>query len=209
MWYWLFIKEKTNQFIVLSDEQLDQENRWILIRDDYELISDSFRSVKDAEEYAKTWYRATKLKLETMPVTLKSAGEFVNQHHRHHKSPQGHKFSVALSDGDLMVGVVIAGRPVSRHHDDGYTLEITRCCVKEIYKNGISKLYSSVCQIAKAMGYKKVITYTLVEEPGNSLRASGFNLERVSNGGSWDSLARKRIDKHPTGKKNLWLRKIS
>ncbi|WP_218008520.1 XF1762 family protein [Sutcliffiella cohnii] len=209
MWYWLFIKDKTNQFIVLSDSELKEDGRWILEDDNYELINDGLRSRKEAEFYAKKWYGATKLKLETRPITLKEAGSFVNQYHRHHTSPQGHKFSIAIYDGDLIVGVIIAGRPVARLQDDGVTLEITRCCVKEVYKNGVSKLYAAVCRVAQAMGYKKVITYTLTEETGISMKASNFQLTKVSNGGSWNSKSRKRIDKHPTGTKFLWTKKIS
>lgn len=177
--------------------------------DNYELISDCQRSRKEAEEYAKEWYGATKLKLETRPITLKEASFFVNNHHRHHIAPQGHKFSIALFDGDLVVGVVIAGRPVSRYQDDGVTLEVTRCCVKEVYKNGVSKLYAAAYRAAQAMGYKRVITYTLTKESGVSMKASNFQLTKVSDGGSWNSEARKRVDKHPTGAKYLWTKQVS
>lgn len=208
-WYWLFVKRKTNQYIVYSEEELEMNSRrWILEDDGYEMVHDSLRSQKEAEQYAKEWYEASKLKLETRPITLKKASSFVNQHHRHHVSPQGHKFSIALSDGDETIGVVIAGRPVSRYQDDGTTLEVTRCCVKEVYKNGVSKLYAAVCQAAKAMGFKRVITYTLTEESGISMKASNFHLTRVSTGGSWNSKARQRVDKHPTGSKLLWTREL-
>ena len=40
----------------------------------------------------------------------------------------GHKFSIGAASGDTIVGVVIVGRPVSRHRDDGETLEVTRLC---------------------------------------------------------------------------------
>ncbi|MBL4952067.1 hypothetical protein JK635_07570 [Neobacillus sp. YIM B02564] len=209
MWYWLFIKEKTNQFIILSDNQLHDEGRWILGDDRYELVWDSARSINEAEQYAKERYGATKLKLETRPITLKEACSFVNKHHRHHISPQGHKFSIALFDGELVVGVIIAGRPVSRYQDDGLTLEVTRCCVKEVYKNGVSKLYAAACRVAQAMGYKRVITYTLTIENGSSMRASNFKLERINKGGSWNSRSRVRKDKHPTGTKYLWVREVS
>src|SRR5262249_13579244 len=42
--------------------------------------------------------------------------------------PAGHKFSLAVSQEDEIVGVAIVGRPVSRMLDDGRTLEVTRCC---------------------------------------------------------------------------------
>lgn len=209
MFYWLFINFNTNQFVILSDEELGQEGRWILEDDEYTLVWDSARSIKEAEEYAKRFYNATKMKLNTMPITLKEAAQFVNSYHRHHVAPQGHKFSIGLTDGDSLIGVIIAGRPVARHNDDGFTLEVTRCCVKPTYKNGCSKLYAAVCSIAREMGYKKVITYTLAGEQGSSLKASGFELLGVSRGGSWNCKARKRIDKHPTGKKNVWYKKIS
>ncbi|WP_127059416.1 XF1762 family protein [Bacillus subtilis] len=140
MWYWLFIKEKTNRYLVLADDQVTSKTRWILYQDNYELISDCKRSRKEAELYAEIYYGAKKLKLETRPITLKDACQFVDQNHRHHIGPQGHKFSIGLYDGDIIIGVIIAGRPVSRHQDNGITLEVTRCCVKEAYKNGISKL---------------------------------------------------------------------
>ncbi|MEQ2527604.1 hypothetical protein WMO40_12910 [Bacillaceae bacterium CLA-AA-H227] len=93
MWYWLFIN-KANSFIVLSDEQLREEGRWILEDDGYELISDSFKSSKAAEDYAVQFLGAKKMKLKVHPFTLKKAKLFVDEQHRHHISPQGHKFSI-------------------------------------------------------------------------------------------------------------------
>ncbi|MFJ4642759.1 XF1762 family protein [Streptomyces bobili] len=52
---------------------------------------------------------------------------FVDEIHRHHARPQGHKFSIGLLDATgTRVGVAIVGRPVARHLDDGWTLEVTR-----------------------------------------------------------------------------------
>ncbi len=62
--------------------------------------------------------------LELVPVTLKEANAFVEQHHRHHKPVVGHKFSVAAAMDGRIVGVAIVGRPVSRYLDDGWTLEV-------------------------------------------------------------------------------------
>jgi hypothetical protein len=172
------------------------------------LIWDSARSYKEAVEEAKSFYSASELKLETRPISFREARTFIDEYHRHHVAPQGNKFSIALYDGDLVVGVIIAGRPISRHQDDQLTLEVTRCCVKEAYKNGVSKLYSSVCRVAEAMGYRRVITYTLTDESGASMRASNFKLMKKTNGGSWNSACCQRNDKHPTGPKYLWERQI-
>ncbi|WP_371721843.1 XF1762 family protein [Neglectibacter sp. X4] len=62
--------------------------------------------------------------LEIVPMTLKEANAFVEQKHRHHGPVVGHKFSIGLSNGEEIVGVAIVGRPVARHLDDGWTLEV-------------------------------------------------------------------------------------
>lgn len=64
--------------------------------------------------------------LEVVPITLREANAFVEQNHRHHGPTVGHKFSIGLSDGEKIVGVAIVGRPVARHLDDGWTLEVAQ-----------------------------------------------------------------------------------
>ena len=66
--------------------------------------------------------------LSLVPVSLKTANAFVAVHHRHHKPTTGHKFSIGCECDGQLVGVVIAGRPVSRYLDDGRTLEVNRLC---------------------------------------------------------------------------------
>ena len=71
---------------------------------------------------------------DIVPISLKEANEYVTEHHRHHKAVRGCKFCVALKSDDEIVGVAICGRPVSRHLDNGETLEINRLCTNG-YKN--------------------------------------------------------------------------
>lgn len=130
---------------------------------------------------------------------------FVRNHHRHHKPPQGGLFAIgcAVDGSDAPCGVVIVGRPVSRILDDGWTCEVTRCCTTG-EKNACSMLYGAAWRAAKAMGYKKMVTYTLEEEGGASLRASGARLIGQAGGGSWNCRSRPRVDKHPTQMKFRW-----
>ena len=122
-----------------------------------------------------------------IPISLKEANEFVEAHHRHHHKVVGHKFSIAASDGNKIVGVAIVGRPVSRILDDGKTLEVTRLCTDGTY-NACSFLYSRAAKIAKEMGYHKIITYILESELGTSLKASGWHLEKDNaGGGDWNT----------------------
>ena len=144
--------------------------------------------------------------LELQPITYNEACEFIKLHHSHHLPPQGWKFGVGCNDCVRVVGVITVGRPVSRYRDDGWTLEITRCCTDGTTKNVASKLYGAAQRAVFAMGYKKVITYTLTEETGTSLRASGFKVIGEIKGGTWNRKKRPRVDKHPTGNKTLWMR---
>jgi hypothetical protein len=136
-----------------------------------------------------------------IPLTFKSACEFVNTLHRHHKAPQGHKFSIGLEHEGKLIGVAICGRPVSRHLDNGKTLEVTRLCTDGT-KNACSKLYAASRRIAKEMGYHRIITYILESESGISLLAAGWDNEGTAGGGHWSSASRPRSNtSYPTEKK--------
>ena len=81
-------------------------------------------------------------RLAVTPITLAEANAFVEQHHRHHKPVPGAKFCVAVSQEDVVRGVAIVGRPVARRLDDGWTLEVNRCCTDGT-RNACSMLYAT------------------------------------------------------------------
>ena len=141
--------------------------------------------------------------MELQPITFAEAAEFVRLNHRHHQPPQGHKFSIGVNDGEKVVGVIIVGRPVARALDNDYTAEVTRCCTDGT-KMAASMLYAAAWRAARAMGYRRLITYTLIEEPGTSLVAAGFREIGKTSGGTWNSKNRPRVDKAPIGQKTLW-----
>lgn len=147
-------------------------------------------------------------RLQVRPCTLKQANELVSSLHRHHKPAQGHRFSLALYDGERLAAVAICGRPVARKCDTYYTLEITRCA-SDGTANAISKLYGAICRAARAMGYDAVQTYTLPEEGGASLRASGFEFAGEAGGGAWvHTDGKTRRNDQPTGVKHKWVKKF-
>jgi hypothetical protein len=59
------------------------------------------------------------------------------------------------------------------------------------------------------MGYRRAVTYTLESESGASLKAAGFTLDGVTDGGSWDRPARRRTDKTTTAPKKRWIKNFS
>lgn len=156
------------------------------------------------------------------PIELKDAQAYINQNHRHHQAAHRDKFRIAASDGDIILGVIQVGRPVSRVLDDGHTLEVLRLCTNGD-KNVCSFLYSRAARIAKEMGYSKIITYILETENGTSLKASGWTLEADGVGGvDWNVPSRPREvistqmslfdekPKYPVGtKKQRWVKELN
>lgn len=146
------------------------------------------------------------MSLAVTPINFDEANAFVVQHHRHHKPVVGAKFCIAVSDQEAVRGVAIVGRPVARGLDDGWTLEVNRCCTDGA-RNACSMLYGAAWRVAKALGYGRLITYTLPEEGGASLRASGWQCLGKRGGGNWNTQSRPRIDTAETlsGQKLLWV----
>ena len=141
--------------------------------------------------------------LTLAPIDFRQAAAFVGLHHRHHNPPVGWKFGIAAMDGDRLCGVVMVGRPVARFADDGWTLEVQRCCTDGTH-NACSFLYAAAWRVARNLGYRRLITYTLPEEGGASLRASGWRELYKTPGRSWSVPSRPRVDSHPLGPKTLW-----
>ena len=147
-----------------------------------------------------------KPRLIIIPCELADANAFVCLHHRHHGACVGHKFSLAVIDSENVIrGVAIIGRPVSRHLDNGLTLEVNRVATDGC-SNACSALYGAARRAAFALGYKSLITYVLDTEPGTSLRAAGWRCLGTAGGGSWHTpnSGRPRVDKAPTQMKMKW-----
>jgi hypothetical protein len=150
-------------------------------------------------------------RLSIVPMTWKAANAYVKEHHRHHGTVAGCKFALGVIDENKQLrGVALCGRPVARMLDDGLTLEVNRVATDGC-PNACSALYGAARRVAKAMGYKRAITYILAEEPGTSLRGAGWvpvetrtAYDRIGQGGTWSREGREREDKHPLGKKTRW-----
>jgi hypothetical protein len=142
--------------------------------------------------------------LRVTPVTLTEAKTFVTKHHRHHPAPQGGLFAIAASYDDTVCAVAIIGRPVARMLQDGFTAEVTRLCAIPGNPNACSMLYAAAWRACRAMGYTRLVTYTLTTESGISLKAAGWDIVGEVKGRSWNAPGRPRIDNHPTIDKVRW-----
>jgi hypothetical protein len=146
------------------------------------------------------------MSLRVVPVTFKDASGFVAMHHRHHAPPLGCKFCVgAADDAGVLRGVAIAGRPVAREFDDGQTLEVTRVATDGT-ANACSLLYAACWRASKALGYRRLVTYTQAGESGASLRGAGWRIvaQRPARPG-WDMPSRPRQPRGTDGiPRTLW-----
>lgn len=141
--------------------------------------------------------------LDVVPCTLTDASAFVAQHHRHHRPPRGGLFAVAVAADSAIRGVAIVGRPVARKLQDGWTAEVTRLCTDGT-PNACSILYAAAWRAARALGWRRLVTYTLPEEGGASLRGAGWRCVGEAGGGSWSCASRPRVDRHPLQAKLRW-----
>lgn len=138
--------------------------------------------------------------LRLVPVMLKGDGganAFVRRHHRHSAPVTGCRFSVGVeyeATGGL-AGVAICGRPVARALDDGRTAEILRVCTDGA-RNACTMLYAACRRALKAMGYTRIITYTLASEGGHTLRLSGARPVAEVRAKQWDTPSRRRERRH-------------
>ena len=215
-------KENVLYFIKQWDEELDILRCVSFFKDTFisnDEIRELIRKYPDAEfgiiyadhnkyDCERLW--AEEKSKHIAPITLKAANAFVTTNHRHHDSVTGCKFAIGLYktvDGeDILIGTAICGRPVSRYLDDGLTLEINRLCVTED-GNCCSMLYGTCSRIAKEMGYKKAITYILESEPGISLKASNFILDKESCGGeNWTGKRKRENNTVPEEMKQRWVK---
>ena len=143
------------------------------------------------------------MSLDLVPITLREAHAFVRLHHRHHRPSRGGLFAVGCAEAGEVVGVAVVGRPVARALQDGWTAEVTRLATTGAW-NACSILYAAAWRACRALGWRRLVTYTLPEEGGASLRAAGWRLVGETRGGSWSCPSRPRVDLHPTQRKFRW-----
>lgn len=146
--------------------------------------------------------------MELVHVELKEANAVIDKLHRHHKAVTGHRFSIGAKNEGILVGVAIIGRPVARMTDQKNIVEVLRLCTDGT-KNACSFLYGASAKAAKALDYLKIQTFILEEEPGTSLKASGWVMESFTSGGEWSRQCRNRPKAKNTSKKQKWVKYLA
>jgi hypothetical protein len=144
--------------------------------------------------------------LRIVPLELRELNDLVARLHRHHKPVQGHRFSIGVMSGERLVGGCSVGRPVARLTCPKTVLEVTRL-VTDGTKNACSMLYAAAARAGLALGYRRIQTFILADEPGTSLRAAGWVFDGEIPGGGWTRTARpNRREDQPQGPKHRYIR---
>lgn len=145
--------------------------------------------------------------LRLTPATVKFAMKYVREHHRHLPRVVGGLYAVAVKADNSVRGVAITGRPKARMADTGWRAEVTRVATDQT-RNACSMLYGASERAAKALGYCEIITYTLPEEGGASLRAANWEDMGLAGGGDWGNDKRPRKPSVRPEVKRKWRRRL-
>lgn len=137
-----------------------------------------------------------KVELKATPIGIEEANEFVQRYHRHNKPVLIARFAVGVKFNDELVGVAIVGNPVARELNKEGVAEVRRVCTNEKAPKGTcSFLYTRCWRVWSVMGGRKLVTYTLQDEGGASLRGAGWAQEALLDGrDGWDTPSRPRIN---------------
>lgn len=147
---------------------------------------------RNTARYEEALRNKQQQKLVVVPCTIDQANAFVRRMHRHHGSIPVARLAFAVVDESSLVrGVAIVGRPCNTHLDDEWTLEVRRVCTDGC-PNACSALYAAAWKAVRAIGYRRLVTYTLPEEGGASLRAVGWKEVKGCGGKRWNHKGRTR-----------------
>lgn len=140
--------------------------------------------------------------LEVRPVPYRVAKRFVERHHYLGYAPPGARACLDVWYGDLLVGVLMFGRPAARLEDQRRTLELTRMVLlDECSKNSESRALALAAKwVRRHMpGIRRLIAYADPRQghKGTIYRAAGWQLIGSTRGGVWSCAGRSRRDAAP------------
>lgn len=144
--------------------------------------------------------------LTVHPCGIAEARRWVQAHHSHHHAPRSGLLAVAVHRGEDRVCVGVAGRPVARLLDDGTTAEVTRVASVggDAARHAASMALGALVRALTALGYRRVVSYTILGESGTSYRAAGWWPVALTRGGEWAREDRPRDGAAQPGRKVRW-----
>ena len=138
--------------------------------------------------------------------------KIIRQQHYLRSTPAGARYRFIVTTPTeyivrRIVGAVLVGRPVSRHQDDGRTLEITRFWMAdECPKNSESYVLARILRFIRKEGYQRVIAYAdpKAGHTGTIYRAVGFVQAGMTKGGNWNTRPTCKAGRQGTKIRYVW-----
>lgn len=129
--------------------------------------------------------------IDIRPITRDEANLVISFAHRHHKPVRSHRYAMGGFRGDGVVAAVVVGNPVAAALQDGVTFEVLRLCVVRRCCRGperyaASRLLGAAWRAARAMGVRRLVSYTRADEDGTCYQAASWREVAEVNGEAWD-----------------------
>ena len=144
--------------------------------------------------------------LTLQPMNLGEARKFVELHHSHHHAPIGGLCAVGVACAGRLVCVAILSRPVARRLQAQGCVEVSRVASDGTTEHAASKAIGAIARAAIALGWRRLVSYTLLGEAGTSYRAAGWRVVMVGEGNQFQWNCSGRVRELPTqpGAKVRW-----
>lgn len=129
------------------------------------------------------------------PITRDHANAVIGLWHRHHRPVRSHRFAIAGMASDRadagVVGVVVVGNPVAAALQDGVTFEVLRLCTvrrpcRDGFRFAATRLLGAAWKASRAMGCRRLVSYTRADEPGACYRAASWRDVGIVKGEAWN-----------------------
>lgn len=140
------------------------------------------------------------------PTTMQEARTYVERNHSHLHAPVGGLFAVSVKRAEEIVCVAIVGRPIARMLQNGTTCEVVRLC-SDGTPHAASMALGACVRAAVALGWRRIVSSTLLGEPGACYRAAGWRpvaLGNASGSAGWDSRPGREGSHVQPGRKVRW-----
>lgn len=126
------------------------------------------------------------MSLSVVPVNVTQARVWIEKHHSHHHAPLGALCAVGVALNGSLVCVATLSRPVARMlQANPLCAEVNRVASDGTAKHAASMAIGAISRAAFALGYRRLVSYTILGEHGTSYRAAGWHAVAESGGGEW------------------------
>lgn len=113
--------------------------------------------------------------LTLVPIGITGARKWIEAHHSHLHAPLGGLCAVAIATDGRICCVATLSRPVSRVlQASGVCAEINRVASDGTAPHAASKAIGALSRAGIAIGYRRLVSSTLLGEAGTSYRAAGW-----------------------------------